>query len=93
MPKVTTIRERVHQPWRDTVVVVKLTFWEKWKLTLQVVGGMLVPMPLIVATGALGVWHLGLIAVLAVVAYLERRWAWQDRLELKRLMMHPIVRP
>lgn len=26
MPKVTSIRERVHQPWRDTVVV-KLTFW------------------------------------------------------------------
>ena len=60
---------------------------------LQVAGGMLVPMPLIVATGAVGVWHVGLVAILAIVAYLERRWAWPDRLELKRLMMNPIVRP
>jgi len=93
MPKVTTIRERVHQPWRDTVVAVRLSFREKWKITLHVAGGMLVPMPLIVATGALGIWHVGLLVVLAIVAYLERRWAWDSRLAFKRLMTNTIVRP
>jgi len=93
MPKVTTIRERVHQPWRDTVVVVRLSFREKWQTTLGVAGGMLVPMPLVVAIGALSVWHVGLIAILAIVACLERRWAWDSRLAFKRLMTATIVRP